>query len=87
MNLQLIQGQFSGHDALTIITQMIRVKIKHHESKIEADSSEEDIKYRETKIKRLQKELYELRTNLSAGEPVSLQSIIEIKPLEEVKYA
>ena len=87
MDLQLIQGQFSGDDALTIITQMIHVKIKHHESKINADSSEEDIKYRETKIKRLQQDLYEIRTKLSLGEPVSLQSIIEIKPLHEVKYA
>lgn len=64
MNIQLIQGQFTNKEALELITQMIHVKIKYHENKISNNSSEEDIKYRETKIKNLQKELYDLKQNI-----------------------
>jgi len=61
MELELIDGQFTSSEAISIITQMIHVKIKFHESKIENNSNEEDVKMRERKIKRLQKELYEVR--------------------------
>ncbi|MDP2176110.1 MAG: hypothetical protein Q8K70_09410 [Bacteroidota bacterium] len=61
MNIQLIQGEFNSKDALELITQMIHIKIKYHESKISKNGNEEDVKNRESKIKRLQKELYELR--------------------------
>jgi hypothetical protein len=61
MNIQLIQGEFSTNDALDIITQMVHIKIKYHENKINSHFNEEDIKTRETKIKHIQKELFELR--------------------------
>lgn len=61
MNIQLIQGEFSTNDALDLITQMIQVKIKYHENKIASNKNEEDIKARESKIKSLQKELYNFR--------------------------
>jgi uncharacterized lipoprotein YehR (DUF1307 family) len=61
MNIQLIQGTFSSKDAIDLVTQMIHIKIRYHENKILNNSSEEEIKYRETKIKNLQKELFELR--------------------------
>jgi hypothetical protein len=64
MDIQLIRGEFSANDALALITQMIHTKIKYHENKISNDISEEDVKYRESKIIHLQKELYELRTNI-----------------------
>ena len=64
MNLQLISGQFPQQDALDIITQMVSVKIRYHEKKIVGNSNEEDIKNREAKIKRLQKELYEIRKKM-----------------------
>lgn len=64
MNLQLISGQFPQQDALDIITQMVNVKIRYHEKKIAGNSNEEDIKNREAKIKRLQKELYEIRKKM-----------------------
>jgi hypothetical protein len=64
MNIQLIQGEFSSNDALELITLMIHVKIKYHENRITANSSEEEVKYRESKIKRLQKELFEFRNNI-----------------------
>jgi hypothetical protein len=61
MNLKLIQGQFQAIDLLTILTQMVEVKIKYHERQIAKNSNEEDIKSRESKIKFLQNELMEAR--------------------------
>lgn len=67
MNIQLIHGYFNAKEALEIITQMIHIKIKFHENKIRLDSREEDIKLRETKIKRLQKDLYTIREFIEQG--------------------
>ena len=79
MNIQLIKGQFDPDDAIGIITQMIHVKIKYHESKINRDSSEEDIKFRENKIKRLQKDLFDIKRAIdSNGIQVAIESTIEI---------
>ena len=54
MDIQLIKGEFNPNDALELITKMIEVKIKFHESKINTIHQEEDIKIREKKIKNLQ---------------------------------
>jgi hypothetical protein len=62
MDLELIHGQFDRKDAIDLLTQFFHVKIKFHENKISSESNEEDIKMREKKIKRLQKELFEART-------------------------
>lgn len=59
MKINLIQGQFTKRDALSIVTKMIDVKIKFQEEKIKTSDNEEDIKMRETRIKTLQKELYD----------------------------
>ena len=76
-NLKLIQGKFSANDAIDIITQMVQVKIKFHESKITNTSNEEDSKLEEKRIKELQNELQNLRSNiLSKGELVELSSVI-----------
>jgi hypothetical protein len=64
MEIQLIHGEFSSNEALELLTQMIHVKIKYHESKIMIDSTEEDMKYRESKIKNLQNQLFELKDTL-----------------------
>ncbi len=64
MNIQLIQGEFASKDALALITQMIQLKIKYHENKISQNDIEEDIKYRESKIRNLQNQLLELRNNI-----------------------
>ena len=66
MELQLIKGHFTAPDAVDIITRIINVKIKYHEGKINAASNEEDIKMREQRIKKLQKELFEVRQHLSS---------------------
>ena len=76
MNIQLIQGQFNAKDAIDTITQMIHVKVKYHENRINSSSNEEDIKMRETKIKRLQKELYEARNYIELAGKVTVQSEI-----------
>ena len=80
MDIQLIHGQFTAKDAIEIITEMIHVKIKYHENKINNSSSEEDIKMRETKIKRLQKELFECRNNIYEKKgKVKLNAIIQLE--------
>ena len=79
MNIQLIQGQFNAKDAIDIITQMIHIKLKYHESKISNASSEEDIKFCETKIKRLQKDLFEIRKFIEdCGTNINIQSEINL---------
>lgn len=80
MNIQLLQGQFSAKDAIDIITQMIHIKVKYHENKISNTSNEEDIKFRESKIKLLQKDLFEFRNIIDAKNGnVKLEVIINIE--------
>ncbi len=80
MNIQLIEGEFKSSEALELITQMIHVKIKFHENKIAKNATEEDVKGRETKIKRLQKDLFEVRNNIaSTNKSVKLKAIINIE--------
>ena len=58
---------------------MINLKIKYHENKINGNSNEEDIKNWETKIKHLQKELFEARKcMLSKKKGLNLDTIISI---------
>jgi len=58
MKLPLIDGNFSQRDAEAIISNMIQLKIKFHERKIEEDNlQEEDIKMREKRIIELQNNL------------------------------
>jgi hypothetical protein len=79
MKIHLIQGQFTSKDAITIITKMIDVKIKFQEEKIKNSDNEEDVKMRETRIKTLQKELYESRKLIEAhGDSVSIESVINL---------
>lgn len=66
MKIQLIQGHFSAADAIDIVTRMVHAKIKFHEDKIYDDSGEETIKMRETRIKQLQKDLFDLRRQIES---------------------
>ena len=80
MKIQLIEGNFNAKDAIEIIAQMIHVKIKFHESKINNTNNEEDSKMREEKIKQLQKTLYEVRKEIALkSEDVNLNSEILIE--------
>lgn len=79
MNIQLLQGQFNAKDAIDLITQMVQIKIKFHENKITFNSTEEDIKFSETKIKRLQKELLETRNYIGhQGGKIYIQGVIHL---------
>ena len=79
MNIQILDGEFKSNEAIELITQMINIKIKYHENKISLSQLEEDIKARETKIKRLQKDLYEFRNTIdSTTKVVKLKAIINI---------
>ncbi len=79
MNIQLINGKFPTKEALDMITQMIHVKIRYHENKIDANTSEEDIKSREKRIKELQKDLFDLRKQIEANEKaIDIRSEIKL---------
>lgn len=80
MDIQLIQGDFSSADALSIIEKMIEVKINYHEKAIQKNSSEEDIKYRESKIKYLQSELSELKKQfILKKDKVTVNAVLSIE--------
>ena len=79
MNIQLIQGQFGGKEAIELITQMIHAKVKFHENIISNEDSEEDIKMRENRIKQLQKDLFDARQYIEKkGDNISINASIEI---------
>lgn len=79
MKIQLIEGNFDAKDALDILTKMIHVKIKFQEDKINESSNEEEINMRETRIKRLQKSLFDIRKHISAQSgKISIQSDITL---------
>lgn len=67
IKINLINGEFNKQDTIDLITQMIHVKIKYHENKIINNHSEEDIKYRESKIKILQSELRKLKNEVDSN--------------------
>jgi hypothetical protein len=80
MHIQFIQGEFSANDAIELLNQMIRIKIKYHENSITRDSSEEDIKYRESKVRYLQNLLSDARNIIiEKGETVRLEGTIKIE--------
>lgn len=79
MNLQLIKGSFTPDEALALLTQLVHVKIKFHESKIESSHNEEDIKMREGRIKQLQHDFYEAKKLiLSKGGSCELEAEIKL---------
>jgi len=80
MELQLIEGDFLAADALDLVTKMIQIKIKYHEDKINNDHSEEDVKTREAKIKKLQDQLADFRKTIqeSTSNTLSLYSKIVV---------
>ncbi len=80
MDIQIFKGCFEANDAIDLISQVIHIKIKFHERKINDLSSEEDIKIRENRIKQLQKELYDARTYIEQRKGnISIESEIQVK--------
>lgn len=77
MNLHLIQGHFSKTDTKELLSQLVQVKIKFHESKIKTSQSEEDIKMREARIRDLQNQLQQALESL--GDQAFCDLVSEIK--------
>lgn len=67
MNIPLIKGSYSNAEAVTLITDLINVKIKFHENKICNTQNEEDVKMRERRIKQLQNDLQEIRKYINGN--------------------
>jgi hypothetical protein len=80
-NAVLIDGEYSGTEALELVASMYLQKIRFHESKISQSDSEEDIKHREEKIKQLQINLRDLQTSINSKSKVHLHAEIAISPL------
>jgi uncharacterized protein (DUF342 family) len=79
MTITLIQGEFSREDATQLLSNLIKVKIEFHENKIVKDSSEELIKFRESKIKSLQSELTQMQKHLKTSQGnISLNTQIQL---------
>ena len=79
MEIQLIKGEFKSSEAMELLTQLIHTKIKFHENKIYKSETEEDIKSREAKIKKLQKDLYEVRENIKNNDNnIAINAVIKI---------
>ena len=79
MKFQRINGQFSANETNDVISQLVQVKIKFLENKINSLQHEEDIKSKETKIVSLQNTLSNLRNQINLEKlDVKIKSDIEI---------
>jgi hypothetical protein len=78
LKLALLSGTFTRDEALELLTQLIAVKVRFHEAKIKTSSNEEDIKMREKRISRLQRDLFEYRLALKDLNKVNLRADIAI---------
>ena len=65
MKISLLKGSFSPKEIEKLITELIQVKIKFHEEKIQSSDEEETMKMRENRIIKLQNDLKELRAFLN----------------------
>ena len=65
MKISLLKGSFSPKEIGKIVTELIQVKIKFHEEKIQSSDEEETMKMRENRIIKLQNALKEVRDFLS----------------------
>lgn len=79
MQIQLIDGHFSAKDAMEILTRLTHAKIKFHEDRISQDATEEDAKMRETRIKALQKDLYEMKRFVENSDSGDISIYADIK--------
>jgi hypothetical protein len=67
MNIPLIKGSFSKSEAVDLLSQIMLVKIRYYENKIDKDLSEEDIKMRENLIKQIQQDYMKARQAILSG--------------------
>lgn len=57
MEINLINGSFTKNDAMHLINQLMHVKLKFHEDKINNHENLDDIKSREKRIIQIQNQL------------------------------
>ncbi|GAB3895325.1 hypothetical protein GCM10028803_11700 [Larkinella knui] len=70
MKLSLMNGHYHSADALDILTQMTHIKVSYQERQIKTSDNEEDVKFREKRIKELQRNLEEARRYIAQyGQP------------------
>ncbi len=80
MEVKLITGSFEQREALDLITRLIDVKIRFHEERIRKSDQEEDIKQRESKIIRLQQDLFTIRQAFGRSDKrVSLDAELHVR--------
>jgi hypothetical protein len=80
MEIKLVTGSFEQREALDLITRLIDVKIRFHEERIRKSDQEEDIKQRESKIIRLQQDLYTIRQELGRSDKlVSIDAELHVR--------
>ena len=68
MKISLLKGSFTPKEMEKLITELIQVKIKFHEEKIQISDAEETMKMRGNRIIKLQNDLKELRALLNNSE-------------------
>ena len=79
MKIQLINGQFTATETNDLISQLVQVKIKFLENKINSLLHEEDIKSKKTKIVALQNALSAIRQHINVEKTnVIISSNIEL---------
>lgn len=79
MKIQLTDGTFDSDDAMNIALKMIEIKINYHENMIRSADLEEDIEFRERKIRTLCESMDYLRKNLhNKRSKVVMKSVIII---------
>ena len=61
LKISLLKGSFSPTETQQLIEEILKVKIKFHETKIDKSDEEETIKMRENRIIKLQNDLQALR--------------------------
>lgn len=81
--MQLIKGTYSKEDALDIIQQIIQIKVKFHEEEISLADNEEDIKRREKRIKDLQSDLSAFRKAIySQAGTINMNALLNLDKSE-----
>lgn len=79
MNIELISGTYNSNETLDLVTELVHVKIKYLEKKIESSMSEEEIKVRENRIKNLQREFYDFKQRINQKDgSCKIQSTIQL---------
>ncbi|MCC6817715.1 MAG: hypothetical protein IT245_02330 [Bacteroidia bacterium] len=81
VKIQLIDGRFNTEETIDLLEKLIKIKINFHSNKIKSSDIEEDIKYRENRIKVLQDEMYNIRKMILNSKQINLKSMIDINSI------